>query len=93
MWACGLRTPVLTPPLLILSSLQRSVSDNTLVAMDFSGRAGRVIANPQEVQSAAMEEAQAWRVSSPLCLSAVPASNGAFMEWEEEEGLGRPRVP
>uniref|UniRef100_A0A4X2K6C9 Growth factor receptor bound protein 7 n=1 Tax=Vombatus ursinus TaxID=29139 RepID=A0A4X2K6C9_VOMUR len=39
----------------------RSVSDNTLVAMDFSGRAGRVIENPREALSAALEEAQAWR--------------------------------
>lgn len=48
----------LSPP----NSLQRSVSDNTLVAMDFSGRAGRVIENPREALSAAVEEAQAWRV-------------------------------
>ncbi|XP_041581068.1 growth factor receptor-bound protein 7 isoform X1 [Vulpes lagopus] len=40
----------------------RSVSDNTLVAMDFSGHAGRVIENPREALSAALEEAQAWRV-------------------------------
>ncbi|XP_028931739.1 growth factor receptor-bound protein 7 isoform X1 [Ornithorhynchus anatinus] len=39
----------------------RSVSDNTLVAMDFSGCAGRVIKNPPEALSAALEEAQAWR--------------------------------
>ncbi|XP_068930366.1 growth factor receptor-bound protein 7 isoform X3 [Petaurus breviceps papuanus] len=39
----------------------RSVSDNTLVAMDFSGHAGRVIENPREALSAALEEAQAWR--------------------------------
>ncbi|XP_007482366.1 growth factor receptor-bound protein 7 isoform X1 [Monodelphis domestica] len=39
----------------------RSVSDNTLVAMDFSGHGGRVIENPREALSAALEEAQAWR--------------------------------
>nr|XP_028607868.1 growth factor receptor-bound protein 7 isoform X1 [Podarcis muralis] len=39
----------------------RSVSDNTLVAMDFSGCTGRVIENPNEVLSVALEEAQAWR--------------------------------
>ncbi|XP_072316219.1 growth factor receptor-bound protein 10 isoform X2 [Eucyclogobius newberryi] len=39
----------------------RSVSENSLVAMDFSGRTGRVIDNPLEAQSAAMEEGQAWR--------------------------------
>ncbi|XP_004707179.1 growth factor receptor-bound protein 7 isoform X2 [Echinops telfairi] len=39
----------------------RSVSDNTLVAMDFSGQAGRVIENPREALTVALEEAQAWR--------------------------------
>lgn len=43
-------------------SLQRSVSENSLVAMDFSGRTGRVIDNPVEAQSAALEEGQTWRV-------------------------------
>lgn len=38
--------------------------------MDFSGHAGRVIDNPREALSAAMEEAQAWRVRTftHLCL-------------------------
>ncbi|XP_037532332.1 growth factor receptor-bound protein 10 [Nematolebias whitei] len=39
----------------------RSVSENSLVAMDFSGRIGRVIDNPLEAQSAAMEEGLVWR--------------------------------
>uniref|UniRef100_A0A8C5E2C0 Growth factor receptor-bound protein 10-like n=1 Tax=Gouania willdenowi TaxID=441366 RepID=A0A8C5E2C0_GOUWI len=39
----------------------RSVSENSLVAMDFSGRTGRVIDNPVEAQSAALEEGQTWR--------------------------------
>uniref|UniRef100_G1PRC1 Growth factor receptor bound protein 7 n=1 Tax=Myotis lucifugus TaxID=59463 RepID=G1PRC1_MYOLU len=39
----------------------RSVSDNTLVAMDFSGHTGRIIENPQEALSVALEEAHAWR--------------------------------
>lgn len=43
---------------------QRSVSENSLVAMDFSGTIGRVIDNPAEAQSAALEEAHAWRVSN-----------------------------
>uniref|UniRef100_A0A4W5K8J2 Growth factor receptor-bound protein 10b n=1 Tax=Hucho hucho TaxID=62062 RepID=A0A4W5K8J2_9TELE len=42
----------------------RSVSENSLVAMDFSGRIGRVIDNPLEAQSAAMEEGYAWRKRS-----------------------------
>ncbi|XP_052326042.1 growth factor receptor-bound protein 10-like isoform X2 [Oncorhynchus keta] len=39
----------------------RSVSENSLVAMDFSGRTGRVIENPLEAVSAAVEEGQTWR--------------------------------
>uniref|UniRef100_A0A8C6ZI99 Growth factor receptor bound protein 7 n=1 Tax=Nothoprocta perdicaria TaxID=30464 RepID=A0A8C6ZI99_NOTPE len=41
---------------------QRSVSDNALVAMDFSGCTGRVLESPGEALTAALEEAQAWRV-------------------------------
>uniref|UniRef100_A0A668AYI7 Growth factor receptor bound protein 10 n=1 Tax=Myripristis murdjan TaxID=586833 RepID=A0A668AYI7_9TELE len=41
-----------------------NVSENSLVAMDFSGRIGRVIDNPVEAQSAAMEEGHAWRKRS-----------------------------
>nr|XP_030696052.1 growth factor receptor-bound protein 7 isoform X2 [Globicephala melas] len=73
-----LRPPCVgSPPL-------RSVSDNTLVAMDFSGHAGRVIENPREALSAALEEAQAWRVCSGDLFS-----TWVSMEWEEEsEGRG-----
>lgn len=42
----------------------RSVSENSLVAMDFSGRIGRVIENPMEAQNAALEEGHAWRKRS-----------------------------
>ncbi|XP_066529884.1 growth factor receptor-bound protein 10-like isoform X4 [Hoplias malabaricus] len=42
----------------------RSVSENSLVAMDFSGRTGRVIDNPEEAMSAAMEEGHSWRKRS-----------------------------
>ncbi|MEJ1285376.1 epidermal growth factor receptor [Cricetulus griseus] len=67
---------------------KRSVSDNTLVAMDFSGHAGRVIENPREALSAAMEEAQAWRVS-PACIRVCcTGSQWAFMEWEGGRGVG-----
>uniref|UniRef100_A0A8C9W5D6 Growth factor receptor bound protein 10 n=1 Tax=Scleropages formosus TaxID=113540 RepID=A0A8C9W5D6_SCLFO len=45
------------------STPMRSVSENSLVAMDFSGRIGRVIDNPVEAQSAALEEGHAWRVT------------------------------
>lgn len=41
----------------------QSKSEASLVAMDFSGKAGgRVIQNPTEAQSAEREEGQAWRV-------------------------------
>ncbi|KAM6968164.1 growth factor receptor-bound protein 10 [Aplochiton taeniatus] len=46
------------------SAPMRSVSENSLVAMDFSGRIGRVIDNPVEAQSAAMEEGHMWRKRS-----------------------------
>lgn len=40
----------------------KSKSENSLVAMDFSGKAGgRVIENPKEAQRAEQEEGQAWR--------------------------------
>ncbi|XP_078394749.1 growth factor receptor-bound protein 10 isoform X1 [Cetorhinus maximus] len=42
----------------------RSISENSLVAMDFSGHTGRVIENPAEAQIAAMEEGQTWRKRS-----------------------------
>ncbi|XP_020661876.1 growth factor receptor-bound protein 10 isoform X1 [Pogona vitticeps] len=42
----------------------RSVSENSLVAMDFSGQIGRVIENPVEAQTAALEEGHAWRKRS-----------------------------
>ncbi|XP_053324115.1 growth factor receptor-bound protein 10 isoform X2 [Spea bombifrons] len=45
-------------------SAVRSVSENSLVAMDFSGQTGRVIENPMEAQSAAIEEGHAWRKRS-----------------------------
>uniref|UniRef100_A0A665UIK0 Growth factor receptor-bound protein 10-like n=1 Tax=Echeneis naucrates TaxID=173247 RepID=A0A665UIK0_ECHNA len=53
----------------------RSVSENSLVAMDFSGRIGRVIDNPVEAQSAAMEEGHAWRVRDNLNFSRVVRRN------------------
>lgn len=41
----------------------QSKSEASLVAMDFSGKAGgRVIQNPMEAQSAEREEGLAWRV-------------------------------
>ncbi|XP_007528231.2 growth factor receptor-bound protein 10 isoform X2 [Erinaceus europaeus] len=52
----GLLSPFNTPV--------RSVSENSLVAMDFSGQTGRVIENPAEAQCAAMEEGHAWRKRS-----------------------------
>ncbi|XP_074972660.1 growth factor receptor-bound protein 7 isoform X4 [Phalacrocorax aristotelis] len=59
----------------------RSVSDNALVAMDFSGCTGRVIENPSEVLTVALEEAQAWRktthrYSLPAACQSSPLSAG-----------------
>nr|XP_033706020.1 growth factor receptor-bound protein 10-like [Tursiops truncatus] len=54
------RKAVLSP----FSTPVRSVSENSLVAMDFSGQTGRVIENPAEAQSAALEKGHAWRKRS-----------------------------
>ncbi|XP_037094974.1 growth factor receptor-bound protein 14 isoform X2 [Syngnathus acus] len=51
-------------------SFQRSISENSLVAMDFSGQKSRVIENPSEVLSVAVQEGLAWRRKSCHRLSA-----------------------
>lgn len=45
------------------------------MAMDFSGRIGRVIDNPVEAQSAAMEEGHAWRVRQNFSFSVNSVNN------------------
>ncbi|XP_004081783.2 growth factor receptor-bound protein 14 isoform X1 [Oryzias latipes] len=45
-------------------SPMRSISENSLVAMDFSGQKTRVIENPSEVLSVAVEEGLSWRRKS-----------------------------
>uniref|UniRef100_A0A3B4GW81 Growth factor receptor-bound protein 7-like n=1 Tax=Pundamilia nyererei TaxID=303518 RepID=A0A3B4GW81_9CICH len=58
---------------------QNSKSEASLVAMDFSGKAGgRVIQNPMEAQSAEREEGLAWRVRMEG--GADVASHGAFVQ-------------
>lgn len=47
---------------MLLFFFQRSISENSLVAMDFSGQKSRVIDNPTEALSVAVEEGLAWRV-------------------------------
>ncbi|KAM4697472.1 growth factor receptor-bound protein 14 [Rhinophrynus dorsalis] len=42
----------------------RSISENSLVAMDFSGRKSRVIENPTEALSIALQEGLLWRRKS-----------------------------
>ncbi|XP_024113667.2 growth factor receptor-bound protein 10 isoform X2 [Oryzias melastigma] len=59
-------------PLLPFSAPVRSISENSLVAMDFSGRTGRVIDNPVEAQSAALEEGQTWRKRGRLNILGSP---------------------
>ncbi|KAG9349215.1 hypothetical protein JZ751_027658 [Albula glossodonta] len=46
-------------------SPMRSISENSLVAMDFSGHKSRVIENPSEVLSVAVEEGLSWRKELP----------------------------
>ncbi|GCC22016.1 hypothetical protein chiPu_0000400 [Chiloscyllium punctatum] len=45
----------------VIRLFKRSVSENSLVAMDFSGHKGRVIENPMEALTVATEEGLAWR--------------------------------
>ncbi|XP_039613443.1 growth factor receptor-bound protein 14 isoform X2 [Polypterus senegalus] len=47
----------------------RSISENSLVAMDFSGHKGRVIENPSEALSVAVEEGLSWRRKTCLRLN------------------------
>ncbi|XP_029461482.1 growth factor receptor-bound protein 14 isoform X3 [Rhinatrema bivittatum] len=51
-------------------SPMRSISENSLVAMDFSGHKSRVIDNPTEALSAAVEEGLSWRRKSCTRLNA-----------------------
>ncbi|XP_072468271.1 growth factor receptor-bound protein 14 isoform X2 [Notamacropus eugenii] len=51
-------------------SPMRSISENSLVAMDFSGHKSRVIENPTEALSVAVEEGLAWRKKGCLRLNA-----------------------
>ncbi|XP_029699595.1 growth factor receptor-bound protein 7 [Takifugu rubripes] len=56
---------------------RRSTSEASLVAMDFSGKAGgRVIQNPAEAQSAEQEEGQAWRRREALRCSLPNLNSG-----------------
>ncbi|NXX60157.1 GRB7 protein, partial [Scopus umbretta] len=55
--------------------------------MDFSGCTGRVIENPSEVLTVALEEAQAWRkktthrYSLPAACQSSPLSAGEHGPW------------
>ncbi|KAK1789000.1 hypothetical protein P4O66_014952, partial [Electrophorus voltai] len=48
--------------LMLCFTFCRSISENSLVAMDFSGQRSRVIENPSEALSVAVEEGLSWRV-------------------------------
>ncbi|MEQ2314512.1 Growth factor receptor-bound protein 14 [Ameca splendens] len=58
------------------ASPMRSISENSLVAMDFSGQKTRVIENPSEALSVAVEEGLSWRRKSCHRLSGhgIPSS-------------------
>nr|XP_028603201.1 growth factor receptor-bound protein 14 isoform X2 [Podarcis muralis] len=58
-----------------LSTPVRSVSENSLVAMDFTGHKSRVIENPTEALSVAVEEGLAWRKKGCLRLGAHSSPN------------------
>uniref|UniRef100_A0A8C9ZY97 Growth factor receptor bound protein 7 n=1 Tax=Sander lucioperca TaxID=283035 RepID=A0A8C9ZY97_SANLU len=63
---------------LFVSLCEQSKSEASLVAMDFSGKAGgRVIENPTEAQSAEREEGQAWRRREALRCSLPNVNSGA----------------
>ncbi|XP_035866275.1 growth factor receptor-bound protein 10 isoform X1 [Phyllostomus discolor] len=66
----------------------RSVSENSLVAMDFSGQTGRVIDNPAEAQSAALEEGHAWRVRSRGVGAAAALPDGDCKRSTRMNALG-----
>ncbi|XP_060112973.1 growth factor receptor-bound protein 14 isoform X2 [Heteronotia binoei] len=63
-----------------LNTPTRSVSENSLVAMDFTGHKSRVIENPSEALSVAVEEGLAWRkkgclrLCSPSTLQNAPSN-------------------
>uniref|UniRef100_A0A7N6ABR9 Growth factor receptor bound protein 14 n=1 Tax=Anabas testudineus TaxID=64144 RepID=A0A7N6ABR9_ANATE len=48
----------------LLFTNSQSISENSLVAMDFSGQKSRVIENPSEALSVAVEEGLSWRRKS-----------------------------
>ncbi|XP_053119171.1 growth factor receptor-bound protein 14 isoform X2 [Hemicordylus capensis] len=53
----------------------RSISENSLVAMDFTGHKSRVIENPTEALSVAVEEGLAWRKKGCLRLGTHGSPN------------------
>ncbi|KAB0403926.1 hypothetical protein E2I00_016929, partial [Balaenoptera physalus] len=87
---------------LTASRFQRSVSENSLVAMDFSGQTGRVIENPAEAQSAALEEGHAWRRNGSVLASGggvvfvslcCPSANAGISFAEAKHADEYPREP
>eukprot|EP00062_Callorhinchus_milii_P005671 gi/632945369/ref/XP_007888026.1/ PREDICTED: growth factor receptor-bound protein 14 isoform X4 [Callorhinchus milii] len=64
----SLNTPLNTSPM-------RSNSENSLVAMDFSGHKGRVIENPAEALTVAVEEGMTWRRKSCHRMNAYGSPN------------------
>ncbi|NXW51256.1 GRB14 protein, partial [Nyctiprogne leucopyga] len=69
---------------------RRSISENSLVAMDFSGHRSRIIENPTEALSVAVEEGLAWRKrgclrlnshGSPIAMSNMGMSIHRSQSW------------
>ncbi|CAB1346668.1 unnamed protein product [Coregonus sp. 'balchen'] len=71
------------------TSPMRSISENSLVAMDFSGHKSRVIENPSEALSVAVEEGLSWRRKSCHRLSShgSPSTSQSPMSNIETERL------
>lgn len=51
------------------------------MAMDFSGQKSRVIENPSEVLSVAVEEGLSWRVSQGSCSQTSSSSQSTFSNY------------
>ncbi|XP_036740162.2 growth factor receptor-bound protein 14 isoform X2 [Manis pentadactyla] len=70
-------------------SPMRSISENSLVAMDFSGQKSRVIENPTEALSVAVEEGLAWRKKGCLRLATHGSPTASLQSSATNMGIHR----